>query len=228
MFSRNLIVSLFILIEAFAIIFFCDQAHSETYGLFGEPITEKEININRGQLNTLGWSILYGEIGFFTGLGIDRTIKPERKYPHIASLIGAAIGIGWGYYYGYKRDREDAIRKINKARWRARMNDENLDKTLRAKAMMQEAIELNMGNTYRWGYTILGWYAGMGVGLVAGYGLKYIKIRIPGGALGTLIGIQRGYFKGENYDRQIAEQKAREWLLKQGIKSQDFPSAIAP
>jgi hypothetical protein len=218
MFSRNLIILAFILMEAFAIVFVCDQSHSENYGLFGEPITEREITLKKGKLNRIGLTTLYGEIGFFAGLGIDRTIKPDREYPNIASLIGAAIGIGWGYYYGNQRDRETAIRKINIARWRMRMNDENLDETLRTKAMMQEAIELNMGNTYRWGYTILGWYAGMGTGLVLGYGLRYINARIPGGALGTLIGIRQGYIKGEEYDRRIAEQKARKWLLEQGIK----------
>jgi hypothetical protein len=206
----------FILIEAFVGIFPCVQAHSETYGLFGEPITEKEININKGKLNRIGWTILYGEIGFFVGLGIDRTIKPERKYPGAASIVGAAIGSGWGYYYGNKRDREAAIRKINKTRWR--MNDENFDETLREKAIMQEAIELNMGNAYRWGYTVLGCYAGMGTGLVIGYGLKYINVMIPGGALGTLIGIRQGYLKGEENDKRLAEEKARKWLLKQGIQ----------
>jgi hypothetical protein len=219
MFLRNVsIVLAFILIEAFVGIFLCAQAHSETYGLFDEPITEREININKGKLNRVGWTILYGEIGFFVGLGIDRTIKPERKYPNVASIVGAAIGSGWGYYYGNKRDREAAIRKINRTRWRMQMNDENLDETLRARAMMQEAIELNMGNVYRWGYTVLGCYAGMGTGLVLGYGLKYINVMIPGGALGTLIGIQQGYLKGEENDKRLAEEKARKWLLKQGIQ----------
>ena len=99
-----------------------------------------------------------------------------------------------------------------------RMDDEPLDETLRTRAMMHEAIELNMGNAYRWGYTVLGWYAGMGTGLVIGRGLKYINVMIPGGALGTLIGIRWGYLKGEENDKLIASQKAREWLLKQGIK----------
>ena len=226
MFSRNIsIVLAFILIEAFSGIFARIQAHSETYGLFGEPITEEEININKGKLSRLGWTILYGEIGFFIGLGLDRTIKfirnhpdPEWKYPGAASIIGAFIGSGWGFYYGNRRDREAAIRKISRTRWRMRMNDDNLDKTLKARAMMAEAIELNMGNAYRWGYTVLGWYAGMGTGLVIGHGLKYINVMIPGGALGTLIGIQQGYLKGEENDRRLAEQKAQKWLLKQGIQ----------
>lgn len=219
MFSSNFsIVLAFILIETFVTILACAQAHSETYGLFGEPITEEEININKGKLSRIGWTILYGEIGFFVGLGIDRTLKPERKYPSLASIVGAAIGSGWGYHYGNKRDREAAIRKINKTRWRMRMNDENLDETLRARAMMQEAIELNISNAYRWGYTVLGCYAGMGTGLVIGHGLKYIKIMIPGGALGTLIGIRQGYLKGEENDRRIAEQKALKWLLLKGIQ----------
>ena len=219
MFLRNVsIVLVFILIEAFVSIFPCVQARSETYGLFGEPITENEININKGKLNRIGWTILYGEIGFFVGLGIDRTIKPERKYPSAASIVGAAIGSGWGFYYGNKCDREAAIRKINETKRRTRMNDENLSETLRAKAMMQEAIELNMGNTYRWGYTVLGCYVGMGTGLVLGYGLKYINVMVPGGALGTLIGIQQGYLKGKENDKLLAEQKAKKWLIEQGIQ----------
>ncbi|MFQ6041254.1 MAG: hypothetical protein ACE5PV_10400 [Candidatus Poribacteria bacterium] len=226
MFARNVsVVSIFILIAAFVSVLGCDSARSETYGLFGEPITEEEISANKGKLGRIGWTILYGEIGFFIGLGFDRTIKfiqdhpdPEWKYPGAASIVGAFIGSGWGFYYGNKRARETAIRKINRARWRMRMNDENLDETLRARAMMQEAIELNMGNAYRWGYTVLGWYVGMGTGLVIGHGLKYINVMIPGGALGTLIGIRRGYLKGEENDRRLAEQKAREWLLKQGIQ----------
>ena len=229
MFSRNVNIALaFILIEAFVSIIACAQAYSETYSLFGEPIAEREININKGKLNRIGWTILYGEIGFFIGLGIDRTYKfvreypePEWKYPSVASMVGAAIGSGWGYYYGNKRDRDTAIRKINKTRWRLKMNDESLDETLRAKAMMQEAIELNMGNAYRWGYTVLGCYAGMGTGLVLGYGLKYIKVMIPGGALGTLIGIRQGYLKGEENDKRLAEEKARKWLLKQGIQPKE-------
>lgn len=226
MFSRNFsIVLAFILIETFVTILACNQAYPETYGLFGEPITEEEININRGKLSRIGWTILYGEIGFFVGLGIDRTVKfareypePEWKYPGAASILGAFIGSGWGYYYGNKRDREVAIGKINKTRWRMRMNDKNIDETIRARAMMQEAIELNMGNTYRWGYTVLGWYAGMGTGLVVGYGLKYINVMIPGGALGTLIGVQQGYLKGEEHDKRIAEQKARKWQEDKGVK----------
>jgi hypothetical protein len=222
-------VILFILIIAFLTTFIGASAHSETYGLLGEPITEAEININKGKLGRIGWTILYGEMGFFIGLGLDRTIKfmrdhpdPEWKYPGAASLVGAFIGTGWGFYYGNKRDRETAIRKINRTRWRARMNDDNLDETLKAQAMMAEAIELNMGNAYRWGYTVLGWYVGMGTGLVLGRGLKYINVMIPGGALGTLIGIRWGYLKGEENDRQIAEQKAREWLMKKGIQPEDL------
>ena len=234
MFFRNFsIVLAFILVQTCGGILVCTHAHSETYGLLGQPITEEEINISKGKLGRLGWTILYGEIGFFVGLGIDRTIKfarkypePEWKYPSAASIIGAFIGSGWGFYYGNKRDREAAIRKINKMRWR--MNDDHLDETLRARAMMREAIELNMGNAYRWGYTVLGCYAGMGTGLVLGYGLKYINIRIPGGALGILIGIQRGYSKGEENDKRLAEQKARKWLLKQGVKLPNTLNPISP
>jgi hypothetical protein len=235
MFVRNVSIMLVcILIEVLAGFFARTQSYSETYDIFGKPISETEISSNKGKLSRIGWTILYGEIGFFVGLGIDRTFKfarnypePEWKYPGAASLVGAFIGSGWGFYYGNKRDREAAIRKINKNRWRMRMNDEHLDETLRAKAMMQQAIELNMGNTYRWGYTILSWYVGMGTGLVIGFGLKHINVMIPGGALGTLIGIQRGYLKGEEDDRRIAEQKTREWLLKQGIQPQNL-STISP
>lgn len=208
-------------------IFFSDDAHAEMYDLFGEPITDEEIANNTKKLGRLGWTILYGDIGLFIGLGVDRTSNPKRTHAGIVSLVGAVAGGTIGYLYGNKHDKAAALHKINRTRWRMRLKDNTLDEALRMRAMMAEATEINMGLGYRWGYTILGLYVGMGTGLTIGYGLRFVDVRIPGGALGALVGVSYGYVKGVEADGRTAEAKARRWLQKQGVRPKNisrFPS----
>ena len=203
-------------------IFFSDDAHAEVYDLFGEPSTEEEIANNTGKLGRLGWTILYGDMGFLIGLGVDKTSNPKLTHAGIVSLVGAVTGGTIGYLYGNKHDRARALHKINRTRWRIRLKDNTLDETLRMQAIMAEATETNMGLGHRWGYTILGLYVGMGTGWTIGYGLQFIDVRIPGGALGALVGVSLGYLKGAEADRRTAEAKARQWLQEQGLRPKNI------
>lgn len=193
------------------------NAHSDEVDIFGEPISEPEVKNNQGKLSRIGWTILYSEVGFFLGLGIDRSVNAEKKYPGIASGVGGVIGGVWGYLLGNKRDREKAIQKINRSRRRLRISEGNLDGTLRRKAMIAEAIEANMGSGYRWGYSILGLYIGMGAGSGLGYGLHRVGIMVPGGSLGILLGVSEGYLLGEKKDKRVATEKAHKLILKSRV-----------
>jgi len=192
-------------------------ANADEVDIFGEPISEQEIKDNKGKLGRIGWTILYGEIGFFMGLGIDRTVNAEKKHPGIASAVGTIISGVLGYSFGNKRDRQKAIWNINRSRRRIRMSEGNLDETLRKKAMMAETLEANMRSKYRWAYSILGLYAGMGTGSALGYVFRRGGITVPGGSLGMLLGVSEGYLLGEGKDKQVATEKSRKLILKDKI-----------
>jgi len=117
--------------------------------VFGEPITEKEIEFIIGKSNRFAAAIFLDAVGIAAGAIIGDSLQAGDWKSHLVRaevgiFIGAGSGAIAGYYLGKRDDRKAAISKIN--RWRLEESLEkgtkqkNVDKDAAVKAYREEDL----------------------------------------------------------------------------------------